>query len=87
MIRVAIILYIAVLAYGAHADELVKDQTQLPVSNVDVSVEKVVVDHDLATHMGWSDQQAVFNTPRNFRSKALNELNPESLEPDSELKD
>jgi hypothetical protein len=82
MIRFIFILFTAFFINGALAESPQKPITPVPVAEVENN-ESIVVEHDLATHMGWSDQQAVFKAPRNFRTKELNNVSPDSLEADT----
>jgi hypothetical protein len=81
MIRVAIVFLAAFYLGSAFAEDIQKVQTLVPSTETAVDqTETVTVNHDLAAHMGWGDQQAVFKAPRSFRTKQLNELSPESLD-------
>ncbi|MGZ3721335.1 MAG: hypothetical protein ACXVA9_00310 [Bdellovibrionales bacterium] len=81
MIRLTLVFLMAFFMSSAFADELEKESTAIPQAGANVDTDEAIVhQHDLSTHMGWSEQQAVFKSPRSFRTKELNEISPESLD-------
>jgi hypothetical protein len=84
MIRFSLVLMTAFFMSHAFADDDQEVTEIRPAGTVADNPEAIVHQHDLATHMGWGEQQAVFRAPRNFRSNELNEISPDTLDDSSE---
>jgi hypothetical protein len=77
MKRLGAIAMIAFFARGASAEEpaVTKISQEATQDN-----EQIVHRHDFATHMGWSEGEVVFTSPRDFRQKSMNDNQLEGME-------